>query len=105
MRVPMLFVSILALAACAQPFEGRVASRLAEAGLSRPMADCMAKRWVERLNLVQLQKISSLSNDLAKERSQGRLTIGRFVERVRAVDDPEVFQVVTGSAAACALAG
>ena len=93
----------LAVAACAQPFEGRVASRLADAGLSRPMADCMAKRWVDRLNLLQLQKISSLSQDLQRERSGGKLTIGRFIERVRAVDDPEVFQVVSTSAAACAL--
>ena len=97
-----LFVT-LALAACAQPFEGRVASRLADAGLSRPMADCMAKRWVDHLNLLQLQKISSLSEDLQRERSGGRLTVGRFIERVRAVNDPEVFQVVSTSAAACAL--
>jgi hypothetical protein len=93
----------LALAACAQPFEGRVATRLAEAGLSRPIADCMAKRWVDRLNLLQLQKISSLSEDLRRERSGGRLSVGRFIERVRAVNDPEVFQVVSTSAAACAL--
>jgi hypothetical protein len=89
--------AVLFIAACAQPFEGRVASRLAEAGLSRPMADCMAKRWVNRLNVAQLQKISSLSEDLKRERSQRRLTAGRFVERVREVNDPEVFEVVSSS--------
>ena len=93
----------LAAGACAQPFEGRVASRLSEAGLSRPMADCMAKRWVERLNVLQLQKISALSEDLRKERSAGRLTVSRFLERIRLVDDPEIYKVVTGSTAACAL--
>jgi hypothetical protein len=103
MRHLPFLIPIAALAACAQPFEGRVATRLSEAGLSRPMADCMAKRWVDRLSLVQLQKISSLSEDLARERSQGRLTVGRFIERVRAVDDPEVVSVVTSSTAACAL--
>jgi hypothetical protein len=97
--------AVLFLAACAQPFEGRVASRLAEAGLSRPMADCMAKRWVNRLNVAQLQKISSLSEDLKRERSQRRLTVGRFVERVREVNDPEVFEVVSSSTALCALGG
>jgi hypothetical protein len=87
--------------ACSQPFEGRVASRLAEAGLSRGMADCMASRWVDRLNVLQLRKIQSLSEDLGRE---GRgLTVGRFIDRVRAMDDPEVVQVVTTSAAACAL--
>jgi len=97
--------AVLFVAACAQPFEGRVASRLAEAGLSRPMADCMAKRWVSRLNVGQLQKISSLSEDLKRERSQRRLTIGRFIERVREVNDPEVFEVVSSSTALCALGG
>ena len=104
MRGKILTLPLLALAACAQPFQGRVASRLADAGLSRPLADCMAKRWVERLSLAQLQKISGVAEDLGRERAQGKLTVGRFVDRVRAVDDPEVFAVVSSSAAACALA-
>jgi hypothetical protein len=103
MRGKILFFSLVALSGCAQPFEGRVATRLTEAGLSRPMAECMAKRWVNRLNIGQLQKISSLSEDLGKERSQGRLTVARFIQRVRAVDDPEVVEVVTSSSLACAL--
>lgn len=94
---------LLPLAACAQTFEGRVTTRLTEAGLPRPMAECMARRWVSRLNVLQLQKISDLSGDLQRERGQGKLTVGRFVERVRAVDDPEIFSVVTSSAAACAI--
>jgi hypothetical protein len=103
MRALYPFLAVAALAGCAQPFEGRVASKLAEAGLSRPMADCMAKRWVERLSVIQLQKISSLSEDLSRERGEGRLTVARFIERVRAVDDPEVVEVVTSSTVACAL--
>ena len=105
MRGKVLIFPMLVLSACAQPFEGRVAGRLAEAGLSRPMADCMANRWVERLNVLQLQKISTVAEDLQQERSQGRLTVGRFVERIRAMNDPEVLQVVSTSAAACMLAG
>ena len=104
MRFAALSALLLA-AACAQPFEGRVASRLAGAGLSRPMADCMAKRWVSRLNVAQLQKMSSLSEDLQRERSQRRLTVGCFIERVREVNDPEVFEVVSSSTALCALGG
>ena len=91
------------LMSCAQPFEGRVASRLADAGLSRPMADCMAGRWVDRLSVFQLKKISSLAEDL---REEGRgLTVRRFVERVRRVNDPEIFEVVSTSAVACTLKG
>jgi hypothetical protein len=95
----------LALAACAQPFEGRVASRLTEAGLSRPMAECMARRWVDRLSVAQLAKISGLSEELGRDRSQGRLTVGRFIDRVRGLEDPEIVEVVTTSSVACALAG
>lgn len=100
-RFAALLVTITALAACAQSFEGRIARQLDEAGLPRPMADCMAGIWVERLNVIQLRKISRLSADL---KAEGRnLTVGRFVQRVRAVDDNEIFEVVSLSAARCAL--
>jgi hypothetical protein len=106
MRLDLMIVAIAGLAGlagCSQPFEGRVANRLAEAGLSRPMAECMAKRWVDQLSLPQLQKISSLADDLKKESGQGRLTVPRFLQRVNQVDDPEVIRVVTGSTISCAL--
>lgn len=99
----MPFAAALLMAGCAQPFEGRVAQQLNEAGLPRGMADCMAGIWVERLNVLQLRKIQRLSGDL---RAEGRnLTVGGFISRVRALDDPEIVQVVTGSAARCALGG
>lgn len=100
---PIAFLSpvLLLLASCAQPFEGRVASRLSEAGLSRPMAECMAARWTDRLTVFQLKKISNLADDLKKEGR--RLTVVRFIERVRAVNDPEIFEVVSASTVACAL--
>jgi hypothetical protein len=93
----------LLVGACAQPFEGRVATRLTEAGLPRGMADCMAERWVDRLSVFQLRKIQALTDDLKRERSQGRMTVVKLVERVRAVDDPEIFEVVSKSASVCTL--
>jgi hypothetical protein len=63
----------------------------------------MAERWVSRLNVLQLRKVSDLAGDLQRERGRNRLTVGRFIERVRAVDDPEIFQVVSSSAAICAI--
>lgn len=89
------------LASCAQPFEGRVATRLSDAGLSRPMAECMAGRWTDRLTVFQLKKISNLTDDLQREGR--RLTVARFVDRVRQVNDPEIFEVVSASTLACAL--
>ena len=105
MNRKLLLLVLLPLAACAQPFEGRVAARLSEAGLPRGVAECMAKRWVDRLNVLQLQKISSMADELGRANDQQRLTLIGFIERVRAIDDPEILEVVTISAAACALAG
>jgi len=100
--LPMLLMLMLPpLAGCAQPFEGRVAARLTAAGLSRPIAECMAERWVDRLSVRQLQKISALADDLKRE-GKG-LTVAGFVARVRRLDDPEIGEVVTGSTIICAL--
>lgn len=99
--LPLLMLALLAPAACAQPFEGRVAARLAEAGLPRPLAECMAGRWVDRLSLAQLKKISDLADSLRDEGD--RLTLAKFADRIARLDDPEIVNVVTGSTVACAL--
>lgn len=96
-----ILIILLALAACAQPLERRVASRLAEAGLPRPLAECMAERWVSRLSVLQLQKMSDLAESLRAQ--GGRLTVTGFVDRVAGLEDPEIVRVVTGSSVACAL--
>lgn len=98
-----LFIVLLLLSGCAQPFEGRVAARLAEAGIPRGMADCMAGRWVDRLSVFQLQKIQRLTNDITAQYKGRTLTPLLLVDRLRAVDDPEIFRVVSASVPACAL--
>jgi len=103
-RTPVILL-LLALSSCAQPFEGRVANRLHTAGIPRGMSECMAHRWVDRLSVFQLRKIQSLTDDISREKRDGRLTVLGFVERVRRVNDPEIFNVVSKSAAVCALRG
>lgn len=97
----LLLLPFLALAGCSQAIEGRIVARLTEAGLSRPMAECMAERWVERLSVAQLRKLQTLADGLAEE-GPG-LTPGRLADSIRRVDDPEMLRVVTGSTVACAL--
>jgi type IV pilus biogenesis protein CpaD/CtpE len=58
-RVALVTFVALALSACATP-ETRVRTALMDAGLSRPIAACMADRMVDRLSLVQLNKLSGL---------------------------------------------
>lgn len=101
-RLPIL-LPLLAVAACSQPIEARITSKLEAAGLSPPMARCMAKRWVKRLDLFQLRKIEHLSSDVSREYKDQTLTVTGFVERVDRLDDPQIVRVVTASAAVCAL--
>jgi hypothetical protein len=95
--------SLLAFAACSQPIEARITSRLEAAGIPQPMAQCMAKRWTKRLDVFQLRKIERLSSDVSHEYKDHTLTVIGFIERVDRLDDPEIVRVVTTSAAVCAL--
>ncbi len=88
------------LAACSQPFEGRIARNLEDAGLSPGMSQCMANRWVERLSPLQLRKIAELADGL---KAEGRsISVLGLADRVRRLEDPEIVEVVSTSAAGCA---
>jgi hypothetical protein len=90
-KVGLLALAALTLlASCAVP-EARLRSGLVNAGLSRPMAACMAERMVDRLSLAQLRRIGDLPY------ARDERTVTGFVRRVRALRDPEI---VTASASA-----
>jgi hypothetical protein len=101
MRLILATLPIFALAACATP-ETRVRTALLDAGLSRPVASCMAQRMVDRLSLGQLQKLSRLSG--LKEQQIGQLTVGELLRRTKALGDPEILGVVTTAGLGCAIA-
>ena len=101
MRLIVAALPIVALAGCATP-ETRVRTALVDAGISRPVANCMAQRMVDRLSLAQLQKLSRLSG---MSRTQiGQLTIGELLRRAKALGDPEIVAVVTTAGLGCAIA-
>lgn len=92
----------LALSACATITpEQKVRANLIEAGLSPRMAACMADRMVDRLSLTQLRRLQSIAS-LGKA-DMGTMSVDRFLYKVRAIEDPEIFVVVSRSALACAL--
>jgi hypothetical protein len=97
---PMLLA--LSLAACATP-EQRVRSGLMDAGLSRPIATCMAERMVDRLSLLQLRRIGRLGD--LRDSNVRELTVDQFLRRSRALGDPEILAVMTSSGALCAIRG
>ncbi len=101
MRILLIALPVLALSACATP-ETRVRTALMDAGLSRPVASCMAQRMVDRLSLGQLQKLSRLSG--ISNTQIGQLTVGEMLRRTKALGDPEILAVVTTAGLGCAIA-
>ena len=91
-----------ALAGCATP-ETRIRNALVEAGLSKPIAGCMADRMVDRLSLGQLNKLRGLAK--LQDKKVQRLSIEEFVKRTKALQDPEIVSVVTSSGVICAISG
>lgn len=99
-RIALVSMALLALLACATP-ETRVRTALMDAGLSQPMAACMADRMIDRLSLIQLNKL----NGLKKLRGQDmrKVTVEEFLRRTRALQDPEILGVATSSGLICAV--
>ena len=91
---------VITLSACATP-ETRVRTALIDAGLSKPIASCMAGRMVDRLSLIQLNRLSGLK----KLRGQDirKVTVDEFLKRTRSLQDPEILGVVTSSGLICAI--
>ena len=101
MRLSVAFAAAtLLLAGCATP-EQRVRSGLVDAGLSQPMAACMAERMVDRLSLLQLRRIGRLGD--LREANARELSVDQFLHRARAIGDPEILAVMTTSAGICAV--
>lgn len=99
-RIALVGIAALALSACATP-ETRIRTALMDAGLSQPIATCMAGRMVDRLSLIQLNKL----NGLKKLRGQDmrKVTVEEFLRRTRALQDPEILGVTTSSGLICAV--
>ncbi len=92
------FAGTLALSACATP-ETRIKTALTDAGLSNKMAGCMAGRMVDRLSLLQLNKLRGLQK--LKAGDPKKMSIEEFVKRTKSLQDPEILSVVTSSGVVC----
>ncbi len=99
-RMVAMIASVLALSACATP-ETRVRTALMDAGLSKPIASCMADRMVDRLSLIQLNKLSGLKK--LRGQNMRKITVDELLRRTRSLQDPEILGVVTSSGLICAV--
>ncbi|TSB02528.1 hypothetical protein [Sphingorhabdus contaminans] len=98
--IALVAASALALSACATP-ETRVRTALMDAGLSKPIASCMADRMVDRLSLIQLNKLSGLKK--LRNKDVRKLSVDEFLKRTKSLQDPEILGVVTSSGLICAV--
>ena len=101
-RLALPVVLAVTLMGCATP-ETRIRNALVEAGLSKPIAGCMADRMVDRLSLGQLNKLRGLGK--LQDKKTQKLSIAEFVTRTKALQDPEIVSVVTSSGVICAIGG
>lgn len=103
MRAVLIAITLLVVSAsaCASR-ETRVRGALLNAGLSPPLASCMAERMADRLSVSQLRRLQSLSS--LKRENVGELTVGEFLERARAVADPELLLVMSTVSVGCRIA-
>lgn len=99
-RILLPLFALAAMSACASP-EQKLRMGLMDAGLSPNMAGCMAERMVDRLSLVQLRRLSSLSK--IKESDLRQLSIEEFLYKVRALKDPEILTITTKAGLGCAI--
>jgi type IV pilus biogenesis protein CpaD/CtpE len=100
MKRAVAVAMMLALSACATP-ETRVRTALIDAGLSKPIASCMADRMVDRLSLLQLNRLSGLKK--LRGQDMRKVTVDEFLKRTRSLQDPEILGVVTSSGLICAV--
>lgn len=101
--IPSVLAAALLTAGCSASYENRIASRLADAGLARPMASCMAARMVDRLSTSQLKQIARFGKGL--DRDVKDMTVGEVTRRFAAIGDPEIIEVMARAGLGCAIAG
>ena len=97
-RVAVLLSLAGMLAACATP-QQRIRSGLIQAGISQPVANCMADRMADRLSLLQMRRLARLGD--LRDSPVGDTTLNQYLHRARALQDPEIWGVVSSSAAVC----
>ena len=103
---PVLFVLTAAalLAGCAASYENRIERSLTSAGVSRPVAGCMAGQMVDRLSTAQLKRLARFAKGVDR-REVEQMSLREIQRRFQAIGDPEIVAVVTRAGLGCALMG
>jgi hypothetical protein len=104
MRTPLLLLALVAvLSGCTTTKQAQVRSALLDAGLSQPMADCMAEPLGRDLSVEQLrslQRVAKLANTAPTKMSQQQV-----MTLLKRDLDPETVGVVVRAGVGCFLRG
>lgn len=103
MKRLILPVLLLALAGCATTKQAQVRSALLDAGLSEPMASCMAEPLGSDLSVSQLkslQRVAKLANT-----SPTRMTQKQILDLLKRDLDPQTVGVVVRAGIGCFVRG
>lgn len=71
------------------------------AGLSPPMAGCMAESLTDRLSNAQLRRLASLAD--TKDLDPHRTTVDELMHHIRALGDPKILRVTASATIGCSL--
>lgn len=100
LRLAPVAAALFLPTACATP-QTQLRDGLVRAGLSKPMATCMADDMVGKLSLTQLMRLRSLSK--VGDLDPGETSVKQYMHQVRALKDPEILTVTSRAALGCAI--
>ena len=101
--IPLAMLALLAGCASMTP-EQEVRHRLIAAGLKPPVAACMAEKLVRRLSPDELRRLGHAAQ-LAEGRRIDDMTVRELVDRISAIGEPHIVEVVARGGIGCAIAG
>ncbi|MBC7985501.1 MAG: hypothetical protein H7X93_02360 [Sphingomonadaceae bacterium] len=96
----MIIAIVIAALLLIRP-EAKIRDALIEAGVSEPVAACIGERVADRLPMVQLWRLSSLSR--LRRQPIEALTLAEFVRATRGLRDPEVQRIAAAATVVCTL--
>ena len=108
---PTLLAALALLGGCSMISpEARVHEKLLAAGVKPHLADCLAPKLAHKLSISELDQLGKAAK-LAKaaDRTDGdhphHIGIGELADRLQAVNDPHIIDVVTRAGLSCAIGG
>jgi hypothetical protein len=83
--------------------ESRVREKLIEAGVKPHMATCLAEKLVRKLDRSELEQLARVAK--LPRQHPGAMSFDELTDRLQALDNPHIVEVVTRAGLGCAIAG